>query len=190
MERTRRAAYEMGREMIWPAVAQRYLDCFQHARADRRTAPRKAFAGWTLASRPYELPPLRLDHIIRMSDGTGIFQHAIFTVPNFHEGYCTDDNARAFILCNLLDEIGGEPPAENLDRLATGYLGSLAAALNYDTGRFRNFMNYQRAWTERCGSEDSHERALWALGTVVGRSRDPGKQSLSGALFQRALPAI
>ena len=59
-----------------------------------------------------------------MSDGTGIFQHAIFNVPNFHEGYCTDDNARAFILCNLLDELGGRPPAENLDRLATSYLAS------------------------------------------------------------------
>ncbi len=101
---------QLGREMIWPAVAQRYLESFQHARADRKAAPRAAFAGWTLASRPYALPPLRLDHIVRMSDGTGIFQHAIFNVPNFHEGYCTDDNARAFILCNLLDELGGDRP--------------------------------------------------------------------------------
>ena len=41
-----------------------------------------------------------------MSDGTGIFQHAIFQRAQFHEGYCTDDNARAFILCNLLEELG------------------------------------------------------------------------------------
>ena len=62
MERTRQDAYQMGREMIWPAVAQRYLESFQRARTDRRAQPRTAFAGWTLASRPYELPPLRLDH--------------------------------------------------------------------------------------------------------------------------------
>ena len=190
MERTRHAAYAMGREMIWPAVAQRYLDSFQHARADRRTVPRKAFAGWTLASRPYELPPLRLDHILRMSDGTGIFQHAIFTVPNFHEGYCTDDNARAFILCNLLDELGDEHPAENLDRLSTAYLASLAAAFNYETGRFRNFMCHTRRWLEEAGSEDSHARALWAAGTGAGRSRKDGHRRLCVQLFERGLVAV
>jgi glycosyltransferase involved in cell wall biosynthesis len=188
MERTRVEAYKLGREMIWPAVAQRYLESFQRAGADRKAAPRKAFAGWTLASRPYELPPLRLNHIVRMSDGTGIFQHAIFNVPNFHEGYCTDDNARALILCNLLDELGGRPPEENLDRLATSYLAFLSAALNEDTNRFRNFMSHGRQWLEEAGSEDSHARALWALGTAAGRSRNLGHQRLSAQLFERGLP--
>ena len=110
MKKIRHEAYAMGREMIWNTVSQRYLESFQRARADRKTTPRASFAGWTLDNRPYDLPPLRLDHIVRMSDGTGIFQHAIFNVPNFHEGYCTDDNARAFILCNLLDELGDQPP--------------------------------------------------------------------------------
>ena len=137
MEKIRQEAHSMGRAMIWPAVARRYLESVQHARADRKAAPRTAFAGWTLGNRPYELPPLRLDHVIRMSDGTGIFQHAIFNVPNFHEGYCTDDNARAFILCTMLDELGGQPPAENLGKLATSYLAFLAAALDYESGRFR-----------------------------------------------------
>lgn len=190
MERTRRVAYEMGRSMIWPAVAKRYLECFHHARTDRRALPRAAFAGWTLASRPYDLPPLRLDHIIRMSDGTGIFQHAIFNVPNFHEGYCTDDNARAYILCNLLDETGAQHTAENLDRPTTAYLAFLAAALNYGTGRFRNFMSHSREWLEEAGSEDSHARALWAAGTGAGRSKKDGHQRLCAQLFERGLPAI
>ena len=190
MERTRHAAYTMGREMIWPAVAQRYLGSFQHARADRRATPRAAFAGWTLASRPYDLPPLRLDHIIRMSDGTGIFQHAIFNVPNFHEGYCTDDNARAFIHCNLLDEIGGESPKENLDTLATGYLAFLAAALNNETGHFRNFMSHGRQWLEQAGSQDSHARALWAVGAGAGRSRNTGHRRLCAQLFERGLTIV
>jgi hypothetical protein len=60
-------------------------------------------------------------------------------------------------------------------------------AFNEQSGRFRNFMTYGRRWTEDWGSDDSHGRALWALGTVVGRSRDPGRQSLALALFQRAL---
>lgn len=189
MERTRIEAYQCGREMTWPAVADQYLQSFQHACADRQAAPRKAFAGWTLASRPYELPPTRLDHIVRMSDGTGIFQHAIFSIPNFHEGYCTDDNARAFILGNMLDELGSEP-VTNPDPLITSYLAFLAAALDYNTGRFRNFMSHGRQWLEDAGSEDSHARALWALGTGVGRSRNEGWRRLCVQLFERGLPVV
>jgi glycosyltransferase involved in cell wall biosynthesis len=190
MQETREKAYRMGREMIWPAVAQLYLDSFQRARKERRARPRSAFAGWTLASRPYDLPPLRLDHVVRMSDGTGILQHATFTVPDFHEGYCTDDNARAFILCNMLDELGGRPPSESLDRLATSYLAFLYAALNRATDRFRNFMSHGHQWLEESGSEDSHARALWALGTGVIRSRNEGHRKLCARLFERGLSVL
>jgi len=157
---------------------------------DRKVKPRAAFAEWTLASRPYDLPPLRLDHILRMSDGTGIIQHAQFNVPNFHEGYCTDDNARGFILCNLLSELSGRPQAEQLDRLATSYLAYLSAALNTYSGRFRNFMSHGRQWLEETGSEDSHARALWALGVGAGRSRNEGHRKLSVQLFERGLPVV
>ena len=200
MKETRRIAYEMGREMIWPAVAKRYLASFQQARADRRDAPRRAFAGWTLASRNYELPPLRLDHILRMTDDTGIFQHAIFNVPNYHEGYCTDDNARAFILCNLLDEVGSQPAVEssargNLAKLSTIYLAFLSAAMNHGRGRSCNFMSHGRKWLEDSGtvvsgSEDSHARALWAAGVGAGRSRDDGHRKLSAQLFERGLRLV
>jgi hypothetical protein len=190
LQRTRERAYQMGREMIWPAVAHRYVASFQRARSERRASPRAAFAGWTLASRPYELPPLRLDHIVRMSDSTGIFQHACFNVPNFHEGYCTDDNARAYILCALLDQLGDRPTPENLDRLATRYLAFLAAALNRDTRRFRNFMSHGRRWLEDAGSEDSHARALWALGTGSGRTRNEGHRRLATHLFRESLGVV
>ena len=190
LQETRERAYQIGREMIWPAVAQRYIESFQRACTERRAASRLAFAGWTLASRPYDLPPLRLDHIVRMSDGTGIMQHATFNVPNFQEGYCTDDNARAFILCNLLDELGGRAPSENLGRLATSYLAFLSAALNRETGRFRNFMSHGRQWLEESGSEDSHARALWAAGTGAGRSRNEGHRKLSAQLFERGLSVV
>lgn len=190
LKRTQEKAYRIGREWIWPAVAGRYLESFQHARRERRAIPRSAFAAWTLASRPYELPPLRLNHVVRMTDGTGIFQHATFNVPNFREGYCTDDNARAFILCNLLDELGGQPPEENLDRLATSYLAFLSDALNGETGRFRNFMSHGRLWLEDSGSEDSHARALWAVGTGAGRSRNEGHRRLCIQLFEQGLSAV
>nr|WP_234043476.1 glycosyltransferase family 4 protein [Luteolibacter yonseiensis] len=184
LERTRIQAWKAGRKMIWPAVAARYLESFQHAQEDRKSLPRESFGGWTLGSRPYNLPPLRLDHIVRMTDGTGIFQHATFNVPNFHEGYCTDDNARAFILCNLLSEPGP------LDELETTYLAFLTAALDHRTARFRNFMSHGRQWLETCGSEDSHARALWALGVGSGRSANVGHQRLSVYLFELGLPPV
>lgn len=185
MERIRKEAYTMGREMLWPAVANRYLESFQHACADREQTPRAAFGEWTLNSRPHALPPGKLDHVMRMSDGTGIFQHAIFTVPNFHEGYCTDDNARAFILCTLLDELGDGTPPGSLNRIATSYLAFLAAAFDYERARFRNFMSHDRAWMEAFGSEDSHGRALWAAGTGAGRSPDSSHSQLAAQLFER-----
>ncbi len=190
IEETRKDAYKIGREMIWPSVAKCYLESFQHAFADRKAAPRAAFAGWTLASRPKALPPLRLDHIVRMTDATGIFQHALYNVPDFHHGYCVDDNARAFILCNLLDELGGKPSGADLDAMATTYLAFLASALNPDSGRFRNFMSHSRQWLEEMGSEDSHGRSLWALGTGAGRSRNEGRRRLSASLFDRGLGAV
>ncbi len=190
VEKIRHEAYAIGRQMIWPAVAQQYLEVFRSCRADRTATPRAAFAEWTLETRPRALPPRRLDHLIRMSDGTGIFQHAVFNVPNFDEGYCTDDNARAFILCSLLDEDGGEPTSFGFGELATTYLAFLAAALDHDRGRFRNFMSHERQWLEAAGSEDSHGRALWAAGTGAGRSRDAGHSALAAGLFERALPAV
>lgn len=183
MERTRKNAYAYGRNMIWSAVARGYLESFRHARVDRKSVPRGSFGGWTLGNRAYNLPPLRLDHILRMTDGTGIFQHAIFNVPNFNEGYCTDDNARALILCDLLEEPG------LLEHAASTYLAFLAAALNPERGRFRNFMNHRRDWLEEVGSEDSHGRALWALGLGSARSRNAGHKKLCVQLFEAGLPA-
>ena len=62
--------------------------------------------------------------------------------------------------------------------------------MNYDTGRFRNFMSHGRQWLEDAGSEDSHARALWAVGTGAGRSRNEGHRQLCAQLFERGLPAV
>ncbi|MFT5904799.1 MAG: glycosyltransferase involved in cell wall biosynthesis [Cryomorphaceae bacterium] len=189
MEKMRSSAYAMGREMIWTATAKRYVESFQKARADRKL-PHATYEGWTLDSTPHPLPPLKLDHVIRMSDNTGIFQHAIFNVPNFHEGYCTDDNARAFILCCLLEEMADHSPSASMNPHSTTYLAFLAAALDYNSGRFRNFMDHGRQWLEDAGSEDSHARALWATGTGAGRSQNEGHRGLAAQLFQQGLPAV
>jgi len=124
-----------------------------------------------------------------MTDDTGILQHAIFSVPNTREGYTTDDNARALIVSILLDEkeaCAGKCGYLNLSRR---YLSFLWLAFHADTGRFRNFLNYDRRWLEDIGSDDSHGRALWSLGKVLGTSRNAGLRGAAGRLFEAAVPA-
>lgn len=190
LQSMRKRAYLLGRQMTWPTVAERYVETFNLARASRIKEPRKAFGELTLDRKPYQLPPLKLDHLFRMSDSTGMFQHGIYTVPNFHEGYCTDDNARALLLTVLLEEIGQNGRAKEIEAVASSYLAFLFHAFRPDTGRFRNFMSFDRKWLEEMGSEDSHARAVWALGTALWRSPNKGHRMLSNKLFDQALPAI
>lgn len=182
----RKRAYLYGREMVWPQVARRYMESFQRARAERRHFTPPDFVVKPLDKRPAELPPLKLDHLRRMTDDTGMFQHAIFTVPNYHEGYTIDDNARALTVSALLEELGNDETADLMSR----YFAFVWYAFNAKSGRFRNFMSYQRDWLEENGSDDSHGRALWALGTVLGRSNTPALQNMAGWLFEKSLPAV
>ena len=190
MTAVRKRAWKQGRGMIWPVVAQSYMESFKRARASLSVPARKAFAVRTLENRPYELPPLKLDHLFRMSDNTGIFQHAIFNVPNYAEGYCTDDNARAFILTLLLPEMTSRLPRPDLEQLASTYLAFLWDAFDKKSRRFRNFMSHKREWLEEVGSEDSHARALWATGMALGRSKNDGHRNLCAHLFQQGLPVV
>ncbi|MCE9610994.1 MAG: glycosyltransferase family 4 protein [Chthoniobacter sp.] len=188
MTAMRKRAWKAGREMIWPVVARRYMESFEKARAGLSVPSVEMVAARKAENRNYPLPPLKLDHLFKMSDHTGIFQHAIYNVPNYHEAYCTDDNARAFIFTVLMQQIGSPQP--ELERLASTYLAFLWYAFDANTCRFRNFMNHERKWLELHGSEDSHARALWAVGTALGRSQNEGHRHLCGLLFQRGLASV
>lgn len=188
----RKRAYMAGREMIWSNVAHLFMESFQHARhgfaetaGPRRVGPPVIR---TLEERKRDLPKLRLDHLLRMTDSTGVFQHATFTVPNFREGYCTDDNARALVLTVLLEEMGQD--TGEVQRAATSYAAFLDYAFDPATARFRNFMAFDRRWLEETGSDDSLGRAIWALGACVGRSKRRGIQFWAVQLFEQALNAI
>jgi len=184
----RKNAYRIGREMVWGNVAQLYMRSFELARLQGAALSRKSLATRTLDQSPRELPELKLNHLSRMTDSTGVFQHAVFGVPNFSEGYCTDDNARAFILAVLLGELGEEP--EPLRTVATTYAAFLHHAFDTRTKRFHNHMSFDRRWLDHQGSEDCQGRALWALGIGVGRSPFRSFQMMAGQLFALALPAF
>lgn len=182
----RKRAYMFGRDMIWPQIAQRYMESFQRARSERRHFVLPGFTVKALDERPVELPPLKLDHLRYLTDETGILQHAIFTIPNYSEGYTTDDNARALLISPLLEELGSEESFE----LASRYLAFVWYAFNAKTKRFRNFLGYNRLWLEDNGSDDSHGRTLGALGTVLGRSNTVALHNMAGWMFEQALPSI
>jgi glycosyltransferase involved in cell wall biosynthesis len=182
----RKRAYLHSRETIWPKTARKYMASFQRARFERTLHPRAALNDDVDEHTVDELPELNAGHMLSMTDDTGILQHAIFTIPNSSEGYTTDDNARALIVSTLLDKAHPGWAAEA--HLSHRYLAFLWLAFNRDTGRFKNFLGYDRRWLEDVGSDDSHGRALWSLGNVLGQSRDAGLRGAAGRLFEAAVP--
>jgi len=184
----RKRAYLHSRGTTWQKTARAYMASFQRARGERMLRPRAVLQDIFATKTTDTLPTLDTSHLLAMTDDTGILQHAIFSLPNCLEGYTTDDNARALIVAtslngSLLSEQYGCAP------LSGRYLAFLWLAFHEKAGRFRNFLSYDRKWQEEIGSEDSHGRALWALGTVLGRSEDAGLRGAAGRLFEAALPA-
>jgi glycosyltransferase involved in cell wall biosynthesis len=185
----RKRAYLHSRETIWPKTARKYMASFQRARFERSLHPRAAQKDDGAANAPDGLPALNPAHMSKMTDDTGILQHAIFSIPNSSEGYTTDDNARALIVSTRLDERSIDANNRGYPTLSHRYLSFLWLAFNADTGRFRNFLGYDRRWLEDVGSDDSHGRALWSLGEVLGHSRNAGLRGAAGRLFEAAVPA-
>jgi hypothetical protein len=188
----RKRAYLFARDMVWKKVAQGYMESFTRVRSDRMESPRVQFAARATPKTLDRLPEVKLNHLTALTDDTGILQHAIFTIPNRNEGYTSDDNARALIFTVLLAQQRKER-GEALDSLIADfscrYLSFLEHAFDRARGRFRNFLDYSRRWNESVGSEDSHGRALWSLGTVLARSEEQGLKSAAGHLFEFSLPA-
>jgi glycosyltransferase involved in cell wall biosynthesis len=183
----RKRAYGFGRQMIWTEVAQRYLDSFTRAYDERRRSGR--------FNRPHMvdvvslgLPEPNFGHMINLTDETGILQHTRHSVPNLGMGYATDDAARALIVA--LRGVEYEPDNQQLLRLVFRYLAFIDYAFDRPSGRFRNFMGFDRRWVDGPGSEDSHGRALWSLGIAVGIAPDPGQIAVALELFRLALPAL
>jgi hypothetical protein len=193
----RKRGYLFARDMVWKRVAQGYMESFARVRSDRMENPRVQFEAHAVHETLNQLPELKLDHVNALTDDTGILQHAIFTIPNRGEGHTTDDNARALIFTVMLEHLASAPNVKNEGEKASlpvadfsaRYLSFLEHAFNAATGRFRNFLGYDRRWNEPVGSEDCHGRALWSLGTVLGRSKNQGLRSAAGRLFEFSLPA-
>jgi glycosyltransferase involved in cell wall biosynthesis len=183
----RQAAYDYSRPMVMKEMGRRYLALFSQAKAQHARA-RDLPALDTLSRKEQRLPQINLDHLCNMTDDTGMLQHAKFTVPNRAHGYCIDDNSRALIVVTSASEL--DRNNRSLTDLSSIYLSFLNDAFDPETGRFRNFMSYERKWLETIGSEDSHGRALWGLGVMAGRGQYSGQVALATKLFNDALPVL
>ena len=181
----RKRAYLFGRKMVWPETARKYLQVFNEALHERRHAPRKVVASGRKAFEP----AINFSHLRRLTDHTGIFQRtAKYTIPDRSHGYCTDDNARALVVAVRAAHILGEE-AKGISDLAAVYLSFLDYALIEETGRFHNFMGYDRRWLDSVGSEDSQGRGLLGIGTAATYAGEPGTVGVATRLFNTALDA-
>ncbi len=186
----RKRAFLLGREMTWERVITRYGDSFAKARYERANAVQTQLPYETSLSGSFQLPALKLDHLFRLSDSTGIAQHARYHLPFYEEGYCTDDVARALILTLMLTESGPYANEVRLHQLTDVYSAFLNYAYNGDALQFRNFMSYDRRWLEDVGSDDSTGRAMWAIGSCLGRSTNRNLSAWAMSVMECVLPTV
>jgi glycosyltransferase involved in cell wall biosynthesis len=160
----RRRAYEYGRSRTWPKIGQAYWKLFSVKRAPFRVMAKAApLPPGTAPS--VELPEPSLVHLKKLTDDTGLNQHARYTIPDREHGYCTDDNARAVIAMTKYYAHYPEPEAL---QLFDTYLSFVLHSQNSD-GSIRNFMNFDRTWWKNEPVNDALGRVLWALGKVMAQ---------------------
>lgn len=183
----RKRAYIHGRPMIWKNVARSYIDLAHQLIEEREQFPKLVRFQRAKAIDIEATPELNLAHLHRMTDGVGIFQHAIYATPDRNHGYCTDDNSRALIAALATYDLTKD---ESVLPLADRYISFLHFAFDEKRKRFRNFMSYDRRWLEDVGSEDVQGRAIWSLGYAIRRSTSAALTALAVRLLQPAVEVM
>jgi len=191
LQTMRKKAYTFCREATWKEVSRRYLEVFSEVQLNRsrHPRPRHLYIENIKSITNFDLPEMKIDHMKNLTDDTGILQHATQTVPYRDHGYCTDDNARALMVAAMGREYL-DTDSKCFDSLSSQYLSFLLHSFSVERGRFRNFMTYERQWTEEVGSEDAHGRALWGIGQSVDFLSNPGQRAMSMTLFNKAITAV
>lgn len=178
----RRQAYEYGRLRTWPKVGQAYWKLFSEVQLPLRIDGKITLtAAETISG--MEVPEPALDHMAKLTDDTGLFQHSRFTIPNRSHGYCTDDNARGAI---AMARYYAQYPDPQALRLLDTYLSFLMHAQNPD-GSIRNFMEFNRSWWEEEPAHDGFGRTLWAWGAILANPPAPAYVSVVKDCFDRSV---
>ena len=180
MKAIQQKATAYGKNIIWPKIGERYLQLAQRLISDpAKPEPKKETHIDLLL-----LPPFSLAHLKRLTDDTGIIQHAKFGIPNLKEGYCLDDNARALLMvCMAYQQKKNEMALE----LMPVYLSYIHFMQNTD-GTFRNFLSFNRNFLDDVGSEDSFGRTIWVLGYLMGNAPNDAYYQAARLVFFNAAP--
>jgi len=179
-QRISRKAFNYGKKATWPLQGKRYVDAAKTAIKNYKLPRNKK----ENIIDPTLLPKLSLTHVKRLTDSTGILQHARYNIPNYHHGYCLDDNARALLVMTMAYSRQKEPEALNL-------MSVYLAFVNYmqlEDGRFRNFLSYDRRFMDDEGSEDAFGRTIWALGFLLSHSPNDAFFQLAKRIFDLSIP--
>ncbi|WP_256004374.1 MULTISPECIES: glycosyltransferase family 4 protein [Pedobacter] len=174
-------AFEYGLHIRWPRIGEVFVDVLDEA-IDKFLSEREN--GGKPIIDPDMMPAFSLAHIQRLTDDTGIVQHAKYGIPNLKEGYCLDDNARALILTILAYQ-------QNKSRAALDLLPIYLSYIQYmqcDDGNFRNFLSFKREYLDEVGSEDSFGRTIWALGYLINNAPNNSYREFASELFLKSVP--
>ncbi|RIK41460.1 MAG: glycosyl transferase family 1 [Chloroflexi bacterium] len=182
--RMRKRAYALGRDMTWPVVGEAYVKLFESVVSGAHHQPARIAA--SRGRQSYVVPDARLDHLIALTDCTGIIQHAAWELPDRRFGYSTDDQARALVVTLMHYQ---QHRDDAVLPLAARYLSFLQHA-QLPNGAFHNFMDYRRRFTDECGSEDTLGRAIWGLGTAVALAPSEGMRAVARGVFERATASL
>lgn len=178
LSKLKQKAFAYGKKITWPKTGEKYCAIGKMALMQ---APEKKVKKNTILDLLI-LPPFSLIHINRLTDDTGIIQHAKFGIPNLKEGYCLDDNARALLM--VLMAYRQMKDARALE-LSPVYLSYIHYMQNPD-GTFRNFLSFSRHYLDETGSEDSFGRTIWALGYLLGNAPNDAYYQTGRELFFNA----
>lgn len=172
-------AFNYGLNLRWPAIGREYTALLQES----ASLPLIKNKSRHIIDSEI-IPEFNLTHVKRLTDDTGIVQHAKYGIPNLKEGYCLDDNARALIMALMAYEQNKSKEALDLLPIYLSYI----QYMQMDDGNFRNFLSFRREYLDEVGSEDSFGRTIWALGYLINSAPNNSYREFAEELFQRSIP--
>ncbi|AUP80406.1 glycosyltransferase family 4 protein [Flavivirga eckloniae] len=154
IDQIKAAAFNYGKELYWDKIGLRYIKVLSNTDNKPPT---------NLEEKPLTMPKFSMDHIKRLTDDMGIIEHANYSVPDYKEGYCLDDNSRALLLVLMAYEFGIDRNSLELSEVYLRYI----KLMQMEDGFFHNDMSYEKKFLDEKGSEDSFGRTIWAMGYLI-----------------------
>jgi hypothetical protein len=137
--------------------------------------------------------PVKLEHLRRLTDDTGLIEHCLGKIPRRNEGYSTDDNARALWLCvewmRYAERTQAAEQLRTLSPLVDTYLAFLLW-VQRDDGQFHNNVFYNRTFEPETPSDDCQGRSIWATAFAAIHLRDQDRKNAAQQMCYRGFRTV